>query len=147
MTPAIWRIYIYIYAKLPNLAPYWENWRLQARSEAFTKSFKFCTFLIAFWGSARPSSPPGAGPPRHVLPVQLVKAPASGPGGPGFDPRRGHPKTLLFPLILKGVRRVENVAISTYSAHRASLWGVSFFEVPFFKFVCFKGWARIVKNV
>ena len=93
-------VYIYIYAKLPNLAPYSENWRLQARSEAFTKSFKFCTFLIVFLGSARPSSPPGAGPPRHVLPVQLVKAPALGTGRSRVRPPAG---------------ASENVTISTYS--------------------------------
>ena len=90
---------------------------------------------------------PPARPPNQVGPAQLVAAAGCPAGGPRFESRRGHAKTLLFPLILKGVRSPENVIISTYSDHFASLWGVSFFERPFPKTVGFKGSPKIVKNV
>ena len=48
----------------------------------------------------------------------------------GFDPWRRHLKTLLFPLILKGVQGTENVTISTYFDQSATLSGVVIFESP-----------------
>ena len=89
---------------------------------------------------------PPARPPNQVGPAQLVAAAGCPAGGPRFESWRGHAKTLLFPLILKGVRRVENVAISTYSAHRESLWGVSVFERPFSNSFVLKGGREASKT-